>query len=100
MIAADYGHDHRMHAHIDLLKFALFNENELFLKFALRYDVFESGLLDTKDMIDTIMKTLIDGTKTELMLNVCIYSDFSAWKRPDVVKFIDFLTDITNPEKE
>jgi hypothetical protein len=51
-------------------------------------------------MIDTIMKTLIDGTKTELMLNVCIYTDFSAWKRQDIERFMEFLGDITNPEKE
>ena len=47
MIAADYGHIHRKvgHAGIELMQFALDNENELFLKFALKQDVFESGLL-------------------------------------------------------
>ena len=101
MIAADFGYVYRkQHAHIDLLKFALNNENELFLKFALKFDVFESGLLETKDMIDTIMKTLIDGTKTELILNVCIYSDFSAWKRPDIDRFMEFLNCTIDPDKE
>lgn len=100
LIAGDYAHVHRNHADVDLLKFALNNENELFLKLALRNDVFESGLLETKDMVDTIMKTLIDGTKTELILNVCIYCEFSAWKRQDIKKFIEFVGDIINPEKE
>lgn len=102
-IAAEYGHIHRKagHAGIELMQFALDNENELFLKLALKKQgVFENDLLIHNNMINIIKKTLIDGTKTELILNVCLYTDFASWKRSDIEKFMEFLNGAIDPEVE
>ena len=50
MIAADHGHDYRKfkHANFELMKFAIDNENEMFLKHALKEDVFDGDIIGAK----------------------------------------------------
>lgn len=51
-------------------------------------------------MINIIKKTLVDGTKTELILNVCLFTDFASWKRSDIEKFMEFLNEAVDPGVE
>ena len=68
------------HAGEDLLEFAIDNENEVFLKYAFRLEVFAPKILSSVKMINFLMDVLKDGTKTELMLNVLIFCEFGSWK--------------------
>ena len=100
MMAANYGHTQQQHANDGLLKFAIDNENEVFLKYAFRYEVFDGAILCTANNITYLMEVLRDGTKTELMLNVLIFCDFGAWKPCSIEDFLDFLGEIVDPDKE
>lgn len=100
MIAAEYGHTQEQHANNDLLKFAIDNENEVFLKYAFRLEVFDASILCKSEMIVYLMEVLRDGTKTELMLNVLIFCDFGEWKAPQIEDFLEFLEEMVDPDKE
>jgi hypothetical protein len=88
------------HAGDDLLKFAINNENEVFLKYAFRLEVFPAKILSSSLIITFLMDVLQDGTKTELMLNVLIFCDFGSWSHNQIQDFIDFLGEMVDPDKE
>lgn len=64
----------------DLLMFCLHNYNETFLKFAFRNSIFGTQLLNTTTIIKTILSIFENGSKSELILNVLLFADFSRWK--------------------
>jgi hypothetical protein len=64
----------------DLLKFCINNYNEIFLKYSFRNSIFGSNLLNQDDVLDMIMEIFENGSKTELILNLLIFSDLTRWE--------------------
>lgn len=64
----------------DLLLFALRNFNEIFLKYALRTSIIGSNLMVRPEVIDPILEIFSRGSRSELLLNVLLFSDFTRWK--------------------
>lgn len=63
-------------ATIDLFIYCIKNENEVFLKHALRNSVFPGTMLADSEIINEILNTFQLGVKTELLLNILIFCDF------------------------
>jgi hypothetical protein len=67
-------------ADIELLKFALNNFNELFLKHALRNSIIGSQFMIDKDIVNEIFALFRKRMRSELVLNVLLFSDLSRWE--------------------
>jgi hypothetical protein len=68
-----------VHAHKELLIFCLKNQNEKFLRHALNTSIFGPTDLKENSVIEQLLEMLTYRSKTELILNVLIYNDFSGW---------------------
>ena len=99
-IAAEFGNYYSIRADEKLLVFAIKNSNSLFLKEALRSSLIPAIMLNQPQMILTILEILHEGTKTELILNVLIYADFSRWKQTDIKTFIDYVSAIVDSSEQ
>ena len=64
----------------DLMIFALRNNNETFLKYALAKDIFKEEYMKDKRIIEEFLDILQSDCKTELIFNCLIYADYSCWK--------------------
>ena len=64
----------------DLLLYALHNFNEIFLKYALRNSIIGSNLLTQPYVIEKILELFSRKAKSELILNVLLFSDFTRWE--------------------
>ncbi len=72
--------DYVDYADVQLLKFALNNFNEYFLKHALRNSIIGSQLMIDKEVINEIFTLFNKRMRSELILNVLLFSDFSRWE--------------------
>ena len=64
----------------ELLKFALNNFNELFLKHALRNSIIWSQVMIDKDIVNEIFSLFRKRMRSELILNVLLFSDLTRWE--------------------
>ena len=64
----------------ELLVFALENYNETFLKYAFRNSIFGSNFLNMEDIIEKILHIFNNGAKSELIMNILIFADFTRWE--------------------
>mmetsp|Transcript_43453 Transcript_43453/g.41916 ORF Transcript_43453/g.41916 Transcript_43453/m.41916 type:complete len:227 (-) Transcript_43453:2526-3206(-) len=87
-------------ADINLLKFAITNYNEVFLKYSFRNQIFGSNLLNQEDILDMILGIFEGGAKTELILNLLIFSDLSRWEQARIRWFVNMIKDIIKSAHE
>ena len=73
-----------------LFIFAIKNENEVFIKYALQETIFSLSMLTNSEIIEEILKTLESGARIELCFNILIYTDFSRWRRRDIDRLFEF----------
>lgn len=83
-------------AKIDLMIFALRNQNEAFLKFAFKESIFGPQSFEDESLRTELLDMLSHKAKTELVLNVLIFADFSRWPQRDLRDFIDYVSEITS----
>jgi hypothetical protein len=83
-----------------LLLFAMQNFNEIFLKYALRNSIIGSNIMVSQDVIEAILKIFKRGTRSELLLNVMLFSDFTRWKQAELKNLLDMLKEIVSEEHE
>jgi len=76
--------------------FALRNQNEIFLKFALNESIFGVNFFMDDKVREELLAMLAHKAKTELVLNVCVYADFSRWPQSQLREFIDYVNEITS----
>lgn len=84
----------------ELLKFAVRNANEYFLKHAFRDPgaIFTPRLLLNTDIIEDLMKVLYEGSEIEIVLNILIYAPLGQWKQDTVSEVIDYIEKFTDIE--
>jgi hypothetical protein len=63
-------------------------------RYSLRNSIFGANLINTSDILDILMETFDEGTKTELVLNVLTFSDLSRWEQKRIRKFVDIIKEI------
>lgn len=80
--------------------FALHNFNESFLKYALRNSIIGQNLLVQPYVIQQILKIFKRGSRSELLLNVMLFSDFSRWEQANLRILLDMLKEIVSEEHE
>jgi hypothetical protein len=102
IFAAEYGKLYPHEANEELIKFAFNNANELFLKNALRLQIFakQSELMAKPPLVKFFLDELQKGSKVEMILNVLLFSDKSQWGVKTCEAFKDFVSDIVDPSKE
>jgi len=76
--------------------FTLKNQNEIFLKYALNEQIFGVGFFDEEEIRDQLIEMLAHKSKTEFVLNVLIYADFSRWPQSTIKDLIEKIAEITN----
>ena len=64
---------------VKLFKFALKNQNEIFLKYALNHEIFGDEEFNHVIIKKEIMDMLKMRCKMEFLLNVCLFADLSLW---------------------
>jgi len=84
----------------DLLIFALSNFNEIFLKHALRNSILGANLLVQPYVIEKILGQLKRDAKSELILNVLLFSDFTRWEQINLRALLEMLEEIAIEEHE
>lgn len=80
--------------------FAIRNQNEHFLKFALGRDYFGSHFFNEKAVRDEILSQMGMKGKTEFMLNILLFADFAKWPSLDLQQFIDYLEEMCDESHE
>jgi hypothetical protein len=78
-IAAEYGKNYLKDADEGLLRDAIKDSNEYFLKHAFRTQIFPMSMLIKPDIIVFLLTCLKQGLKTEMILNILIFTDFGRW---------------------
>jgi len=102
VIAADnryiksFGHDLTP----ELMVFAIRNQNEYFLRFALFNALMGSQFLNDVAVQTELLAQLQSKAKTEFILNILIFADFSRWKQIDLQQFIDCIDEMTGDPHE
>jgi hypothetical protein len=61
------------------------------LKFALNDSIFGVNYFEKEIVRDEILEILVHKAKTELVLNVMIYADFSLWPQKTLKRIIEEL---------
>lgn len=85
----------------ELFKFAVKNENELFMKFALKEAKFDHTVVDNHDNIDMILTYIEKGFKFSYGWNILIYCNFSKWKMINNRRLINIISRInTDPDEK
>jgi len=87
----------------DLLLFALSNSNEVFLKNAFRNVILDVSLIDPSTkighkIITEIIAIMHISTKTELILNVLIFTDFTRWSSTQLKEVLEWIGSITGED--
>ena len=67
-------------ANTELLIFSLTNFNELFLKHSLRNSIFGSHVMLDKQVLGEIFNLFQKRSRSELILNILLFSDLSRWE--------------------
>ena len=84
----------------DLLIFALNNFNEAFLKYALRNSIIGINLMTSPSVLEHILDLFAKGAKSELILNVLLFSDFTRWETLKLKSLLDMLAEMITEEHE
>lgn len=84
----------------DLLIFALHNFNEVFLSHALKNSIIGTNLLSQPEVIQEILGLFETGSRSELLLNVLLLSDFNHWEQTYLRQLLDILKEIVEAEQE
>lgn len=84
----------------ELMVFAIRNQNEYFLRFTLFNQFLGGNILNQKVVRDEILEQLATKSKTEFLLNILIFTDFSRWPQTDLNTFIDHLDEMTGEPHE
>jgi hypothetical protein len=84
----------------DLLIFALNNFNEAFLKFSLRNSIIGINLMTSQSVLEHILNLFGKGAKSELILNVLLFSDFTRWETVKLKSLLDMLAEMITEEHE
>ena len=92
--------DYIDNADIELLKFALNNFNELFLKHSLRNSIIGSQVMIDKDIVNEIFSLFRKRMRSELILNVLLFSDLSRWEQTHLRTLLGMLAEMVNEEIE
>jgi len=87
-------------ANTDLLIFAMNNFNELFLKQSLRNSIFGSHIMIEKEIIDEIFSLFKKRCRSELILNVLLFSDLSRWQQTNLRSLLSMIAEIVTEEIE
>ena len=87
-------------ATFDLMVFAIRNQNEVFLKFALSDSIFGSDFFENQKVREEILNNIELKAKTEFYLNILLFADFSRWPQRDLDLFITCLEEITSEAHE
>ena len=74
--------------------FAIRNQNEQFLRYALFNSLFGSNFFNHKPVRDEILAQLQTRAKTEFILNILIFADFSRWPQIDLQSFIECIEEM------
>lgn len=80
--------------------FAIRNQNEVFLKFALSDSIFGSDFFENQKVREEILNNIELKAKTEFYLNILLFADFSRWPQRDLDLFITCLEEITSEAHE
>jgi hypothetical protein len=89
VIACEYANYYLRDAKKKLFRFALRNQNEIFLKYALNNSIFGESLFKQEKIKKELMDMLKLKTKTEFVLNVCLFADMSmCLKQSELEEFI------------
>ena len=78
----------------ELFIHAIKNHNELYLKDALEKGNYGAGEFEDESVIKAIEEQLDQKDKTEFILNLLIYADFSSWKG-DLETLVGYIGEIT-----
>ena len=83
----------------ELFIHAIQNQNELYLQDALEKGTYGSGEFEDESVIAAIQEQLDQKNKTEFILNILIYADFSSWKG-DLEALVGYIGEITEEAYE
>ena len=76
--------------------FCIDNQNEIFLKYALQTSIFSAQHIKSDNVMAEILKQLRLKLKTEFILNILIFADFSRWNADDLTVVIECIEEITS----
>lgn len=83
-----------------MLIFALNNFNEFFLKHALRNSIIGSQLMIDREVINEIFALFRKRMRSELVLNVLLFSDLSRWEQTQLRTLLGMLAEMVTEEIE
>ncbi len=66
----------------------------MYYRYSFRNSIFGSNLLNQDDVLDMIMEIFENGSKTELILNLLIFSDLTRWEQKRIRHFVNMIKDI------
>ena len=84
----------------DLFIFALNNFNEAFLKYSLRNSIIGINLMTSPSVLEHILDLFAKGAKSELILNVLLFSDFTRWETVKLKSLLDMIGEMVTEEHE
>ena len=105
MIAAEYGEFYPSciegeNGHL-LLKYAISNSNEIFLKYAFKNALFPDFITkENSERVEELLSILNQGTQVELILNIFIYADIENWNNTHMREFINIAQNIVSGDRE
>jgi hypothetical protein len=76
------------------------NFNEVFLKYALRNSIIGINLMTQPFVIEHILGLFEKKAKSELILNVLLFSDFTRWETAKLNSLLDMLKEMISEEHE
>jgi len=59
-----------------------------------------SSFLQEPPVREELLSQLESKAKTEFVLNILSFADFSLWQKPHLLKFIDYIDEITSEPHE
>ena len=98
--ASKYCNFYILDADIDLLIYAIRNENEEFIKHALKSLIFNVNMLSEIKIIKELLENLNEGRHIELCLNIIIYVDFGRWSHDYIEVLLNFINDLVNDNED
>jgi hypothetical protein len=78
----------------ELFMYALDNENDQFMKYALQESFFNIKILEKDEIINKILNLLEKGSKIEYCLNILLYANFAKWKMVHNNKLVNIINRI------
>ncbi len=70
------------------------------VRYAFRNSIFASSMLNLKVIINNILELFDIGSKSELLLNVLLFADFSRWKQKQLKMLMEMIEEIINSGHE